>query len=121
MALKVTFQPNEINEYLRVDTGVDTAVIATMLAAAMGEAERFLNTDFATTNADGTTTDAEAPAEVKEWVLNRIAEKYENRGKPVKPDYSTIKQLRVLPFKGVANLNNTESRTPETDAVNGAD
>jgi hypothetical protein len=124
MPLKITFEDNEVNEYLRVDTGLDTAIIATLLAAAMDEAEQFLNTDFSTitTNADGTTTTTatEAPATVKEWVLNRVAEKYENRGNAPKPDYSTLKKYRRINFGGFRNLN-AISETPETDIVNGAD
>jgi hypothetical protein len=123
MTLKITFQANEVNEYLRVDTGQDTAIIATLLASAMDEAEQELNTDFSTvtTNADGstTTTPTEAPATVKEWVLNRLAEKYENRGNTPKPDFTTLKKYRRINFGGFRNLNAVSS-TPETDIVNGA-
>lgn len=102
--LKITFDETEIPEYLRVDANQDTVIIATIKNAAMGEAERFLNTDFSTnvTNQDGTTTitENEAPAEVKEWVLNRIVEKYENRGNPIKPNYGPLKPHRVIQFRG---------------------
>ena len=104
MPLKITFGANEVENYLRIDPGTDSDIIETLKAAAMDEAEQFLNTDFSTvvTNPDGTTTiiENEAPAAVKEWVLNRIAEKYENRGKPVAPDFSTLKRYRVIQFRG---------------------
>lgn len=122
MPLIINFVETEINDYLRIDPGQDLAVIATLKASAMDEAETFLNTDFSTirTNPDGTTTTTtnEAPATVKEWVLNRIAQKYENRGTPVAPDHSTLKRYRKPNFKGFNNLN-AVSDTPETDAVNG--
>lgn len=110
MPLLITFTGTEIADYLRVDPTQETGTINTLKAAAMDEAEQFLNTDFSivTTNPDGTTTTTpnEAPPTVKEWVLNRIAEKFENRGKPVKPDYSTLKNYRVSIFRAVDNLNN---------------
>lgn len=104
MPLKITFDKTEIEEYLRIESGTDTKLVATFKMAAMDEAETFLNTDFATTvlNEYGTTTITpnEAPASVKEWVLNRIAEKYENRGNPVKPSYGPLKPHRVIQFRG---------------------
>jgi hypothetical protein len=104
MPLKITFDTNEINNYLRVDDGVDTKLIEGLQAGAMVEAEQFLNTDFATVviNEDGTETITpnEAPAPVKDWVLNRIVEKYENRGKQIKPDFAAIQPHRVYPFRG---------------------
>lgn len=104
MPLKITFEENEINNYLRVDDGIDTKLIEGMKNGAMDEAEGFLNADFATvvTNEDGTTTttENEAPASVKDWILNRIVEKYENRGKTPKPDFAAIQRHRVYPFKG---------------------
>lgn len=124
MTLQITFTGTEIADYLRVDPTQETATINILKASAMNEAEQFLNTDFSTsvTNPDGTITITpnEAPALVKEWVLNRIAEKFENRGKPVKPDYSTLKNYRKFSFKPVSNLNNTTELT-ETNIVNGAD
>lgn len=104
MPLQISFAANEVNDYLRVDAGIDTNVIEGMKTAAMDEAEGFLNTDFSTTviNEDGTTTTTpnEAPASVKDWVLNRIAEKYETRGQAIKPDFAAIKTHRVYPFRG---------------------
>lgn len=104
MPLKITFDTSEIEDYLRIETGTDTKIVATIKAAAMNEAETFLNTDFSTTvlNEDGTTTitENEAPAIVKEWVLDRIAERYEHRGQRTKPDYGPLKPHRVIQFRG---------------------
>lgn len=106
MPLKITFDGDELNEFVRVDIGIDARTLENMKAAAMSEAETFLNTDFSVIviNPDGTTTTTaqEAPPAVKDWVLNRIAEKYENRGKSpaMKPDYASLKGFRRLPFHG---------------------
>lgn len=91
MALKIEFKENEITNYLRVDPGQEDVTIAQMKAEAMDEAEGFLNTDF-----EG----EEAPAAIKGWVLNRIAEKFENRGQEPEPNFSAIKRHRVFPFRG---------------------
>jgi hypothetical protein len=108
MPLKITFGSNEITDYLRIDSGLDNEIIDTLVEGSMSEAERFLNTDFGLTivNPDGTTSTIanEAPIDVKIWVLDRIVERYENRGRAPKPDFSTLKQHRELPFKGAADL-----------------
>lgn len=123
MPLLITFQANEIAEYLRLDTGQEVGTVNTLKAAALEEAYTFLNTDFSTIDVNELGVEiinpVEAPAVVKEWVLNRIAQKFENRGTPVKPDYSTLRQYRVLNFSAPRNLNRIVSDTPETDAVNG--
>jgi len=105
VALKITFEPNEILDYLRVDSGDDETTIDQMKEEAMGEAEDFLNTDFHLIVIDPVTNEVvkveqEAPIAVKSWVKNRIAEKYENRGQEPPPDFTTIKGHRVLPFRG---------------------
>jgi hypothetical protein len=108
LPLQITFQPGEIEEYLRIDPGQDAATIATMKKSAMDEAETFLNTDFSVTivNADGTTTTTatEAPPSVKEWVLDRLAHKYENRGNQNKPSFGPINRHRKYPFKGTKKV-----------------
>lgn len=114
MTLQVTFTGTEIADYLRVDPTQESGTINILKVSAMDEAEQFLNTDF---SIDG--VDKEAPAIVKEWVLNRIAEKFENRGKPTKPDYSTLKNYRKTSFKAVDNLNNPNRLITETDIING--
>lgn len=81
---------------MRVDPGVDISLINGLKNAAMDEAESFLNTNFEDENGEP----QEAPPSVKDWVLNRIAEKYETRGQAIKPDFSAIKPHRVLPFRG---------------------
>lgn len=112
----MTFTGTQIADYLRVDPAQETGTIEMLKDAAIDEAEEFLNTDF---SVDGVSK--EAPASVKEWVLNRIAEKFENRGQPVKPDFSTLRKYRVPMFKAAANNNYVGSTTPETDLINGAD
>lgn len=123
MALLVTLTDAEVYEYLRLDMGQEVGTIRILKGSAMSEAETFLNTDFSTFAIDAsgveTITPVEAPDEVKEWVLNRIAEKFENRGKTIKPDYSGLQPYRVLNFSAPRNLNYIERRTPETDAING--
>ena len=114
MPLQVTFTGTQIADYLRIDPTQEAGTIQILQAAAMDEAEQFLNTDF---SIDGVAK--EAPAMVKEWILNRIAEKFENRGQPVKPDYSTLKKYRIPMFKAAANNNKIAADTPETNIVNG--
>lgn len=96
MPLKISFEENEINIYLRVDEGIDAKLINGMVDAAKVEAEEYLNTNFADENGEA----QEAPASVKDWVLNRVAEKYENRGKQPKPDFAAIQPHRIYPFRG---------------------
>lgn len=138
MPLQVTFQTNEIQNYLRVDPGLDDLVIDGMKAAALLQAENFLNTDFTSItttvkdstgtalsikknytghvdplpaettviNDDGTTTTttyaapSEAPAEVKLWIMSRVAQLYENRGQAAMPDYTLLQPYRLYPFRG---------------------
>lgn len=110
MPLQITFTGTEIADYLRVDPDQETATINTLKAAAMDEAEQFLNTDFSTVtiNPDGTTTITpnEAPAGVKLWVLSRISQTFEKRVpeffgvgaiSTTKPDYVPLKKYRKLP------------------------
>lgn len=105
MPLQITLQPNELLTYLKMDPGFDDGTINTMLESAKIEAEMFLNTDFSTTviNEDGTTTitPAEAPVPVKEWVFNRVAQKYENVGTWVKPDFIMIQPHKIYSFRGI--------------------
>lgn len=112
--LKVTFKPNEVETFLRVDSGVDP-ILDTLQDMALNEAETYLNTDFSTVviNEDGTTTTTpnEAPASVKVWILNRMAQMYENRGfnketgretrfvAAQMPDYTLLESFRIIPFK----------------------
>jgi Phage gp6-like head-tail connector protein len=113
MPLQITFKGNELSDFLKIEPGYDDGPINTMLESAKSEAETFLNTDFSTEviAEDGTVTKTtnEAPATVKEWVLNRVIQKYENRGNfmgqfaaknPLTPDFSTLQPYRVYPFKG---------------------
>jgi hypothetical protein len=113
MPLKITFDTNEIEDFLRIDPGADAITVATVKSAAINEAQQFLNTDFSTTvtNEDGTTTttDNEAPAMVKQWVLSRMAQLYEIRMPApfgvggtfnTSPDYTLIKPYRVIQFRG---------------------
>jgi len=105
MPLQVTFTDNEPYDFLRLDAGFDATVINTMINTALYEAETFLNTDFSTSvaNEDGTVTvtPQEAPPPVKEWVLYRLVQLYENRGTKPHADYTDLQPYRVLPFKGV--------------------
>lgn len=91
MPLQITFYDNEIANYLRVDPEQEKTTIDSLKVAAMDEAEQFLNTDFSAN---------EAPASVKGWVLNRIAEKFEGRGQEPQPNFYAIKSFRVYPFRG---------------------
>jgi hypothetical protein len=104
MPLVINFETNEIQNYLKVDNDTDNLVIDGMKAAAMLQAEQFLNTDFSTvvTNEDGTTTTTpnEAPATVKLWVMSRIAQLYEGRGQTAMPDYTLLQPHRIYPFRG---------------------
>jgi hypothetical protein len=103
MPLRITFGASEINDYLRIDTE-ETELIEMFKEAAMDEAEEYLNTDFSlvTQNSDGTTTTQtqEAPPKIKQWVLNRIAELYENRGKEPRAEFKAIQRYRRYPFGG---------------------
>jgi hypothetical protein len=105
MPLKIALESNELLSFLKMDPGFDDNTINTMFDSAKLEAEMFLNTDFSTvvTNDDGTTTITpnDAPATVKEWIFNRVAQKYENVGSFVNPDYSALQPYRVYPFRGM--------------------
>jgi hypothetical protein len=116
MPLQVTFTGTQIADYLRIDPTQEAGTIDMLKDSAIDEAEQFLNTDF---SIDG--VPKEAPAMVKEWILNRIAQKFENRGQPVKPDYSTLSKYRVPMFRAATNNNVVATDTPETDIINGAD
>lgn len=94
MALKVTLTLTGVKTYLRVDVDEDDELIGDLQASAISEAEEFLNTDFP--DAEG--VPQEAPAPVKTWVLNRIAELYENRGMRISPDFSPLQKYRVYPM-----------------------
>jgi hypothetical protein len=124
MPLIIAFGETEIHDYLRLDPGQDTVIVKTITDAAMDEAYTHLKHDFSSVvkNPDGTTSTTvnPAPTSVKEWVLNRIVEKYENRGNAKDPDFSAIDKYRKVSFGNFRNLN-TVSETPETDAVNGLD
>lgn len=101
MPLQITFIDNEINNYLRVDTGIDAEVIDAMKDAALIEAEAFLNTDFNEYDEEGNLiAQNEAPATVKLWVMSRMAQLYEGRGQRNKPDFTLLKPHRVYPFGG---------------------
>ncbi|MGG3737256.1 head-tail connector protein [Aeribacillus pallidus] len=86
-----------------MENNLEDNLIQSLKTAASNEAERFLNTDFSTTDETGQTIENEAPVEVKIWVLNRMAELYENRGRVPEPDFSMIQHLRVYPFNGEWN------------------
>jgi len=124
MPLIIAFEETEIHDYLRLDPGQDTVIVKTITDAAMDEVLTYLKHDFSTVirNGDGTTTTTvnPAPPSVKEWVLNRIVEKYENRGNAPDPNFTGIEKYRKVSFGNFRNLN-TVSETPETDAVNGLD
>jgi hypothetical protein len=89
--LKITVTGNELYDFVRVDPGTDDSAVSLALKTATEEAEKFLNTDF-----EG----LEAPAGVKNWVFNRVAQLYDNRGTTIKPDFAFIHPWRSLPFRG---------------------
>lgn len=103
MPLQITFNPGEIEEYLRIEAGSESTTVDGMKNRALGEAEGFLNHDFSTKSItwDGIViiTPVEAPAEVKDWVKDRILTIYDNRGSVPVPDYSTLQPLRVSPMR----------------------
>jgi uncharacterized protein YwlG (UPF0340 family) len=72
-----------------------------MLESAKIEAEMFLNTDFSTADINGQTVANEAPADVREWIFNRVAQKYENVGSFTNPDYTALQPHRVYPMRGL--------------------
>lgn len=105
MALKITIAADELHDFLRIDSGDDAPTVNLLLGKAMGEAERFLNTDFSSVLIDGldgsiTIIEQEAPAEVKAWVFDRVAELYDNRGAQKAAKFDDLQPLRVSPFKG---------------------
>jgi hypothetical protein len=100
MPLQISLLPNELLDYMRLEPGFDDGPINAMLEGTKLEAEMFLNTDFSTVDENGATVPNEAPASVKEWVLNRVSEKYENRGSFKNPNFSQLQPYRVFPFKG---------------------
>jgi hypothetical protein len=101
MSLKITVDLGYMKNYLRVEHSLDDDLIEDLFNTASNEAESFLNTDFHEYDESGNLIENEAPSEVKFWVLNRMAEMYENRGMISQPDYSSIQHLRVYPFKDV--------------------
>lgn len=100
MSLKITMTLEEMKLFLRVENDLEDALIQNLKKTASNEAERFLNTDFSTTDETGNVIENEAPDEVKQWVLNRMAQLYENRGQVPPPDFSMIQHLRDYPFDG---------------------
>jgi hypothetical protein len=124
MPLIIAFEETEIHDYLRLDPGQDAVIVKTITDAAMDEVLTYLKHDFSSVvkNPDGTTSTTvnPAPPSVKEWVLNRIVEKYENRGNAPDPNFTAIDKYRKVSFGGFRNLN-AISETPETDAINGVD
>jgi hypothetical protein len=108
MPLQITFSPNEIEEYIRIEQGVEATTVETLKARALSEAENFLNHDFSskTVTWDGVVivTPVEAPILVKGWVLDRISTLYDNRGAAPQPDYKSLKPLRVAPMRVVDGL-----------------
>jgi hypothetical protein len=104
MALKITINGNELLDFVRVESGFDDSGVNSLLDAAKVEAEQFLNTDFHTEATDDegvvTITEVEAPATVKTWVFNRVAQLYDNRGNAVTVDYTLLKPHRIYPFRG---------------------
>jgi hypothetical protein len=104
MPLRVTLEPGELFDFLKIEQNFDDRTINNMFDSAKLEAEMFVNTDFSTTviNEDGTETITlnEAPADVKEWIFNRVAEKYENRGSFKNPNFTQLQPYRVYPFRG---------------------
>ena len=124
MPLVMVFGETEIQDYLRIEAGQDVEIVNTIRDAAMEEALEYLRHDFSkvVTNGDGSTstTPYAAPTSVKEWVLNRIVEKYENRGAAKDPNFAAISRYRRVSMGNFKNLNGI-SETPETDAVNGLD
>ena len=105
MALKVTIDGDELYDYVRIDADdtTETKQVDRMFAASKNEAVKFLNTDFSVTvtNPDGTTTviEVEAPEEVKEWLFERTAQRYELRGVLPKADFNNIHSYRVYSFR----------------------
>ena len=104
MPLLIRFTGNELHDYLRVDHDTDAGLIDSYKTSAMAEAEGFLNTDFSkmVLQPDGTLLKVPMPAPdtVKLWVMDRVAAKYEGRGKAPRPDFSDLQMLRKLPFRG---------------------
>jgi hypothetical protein len=105
MPLQITLKPYELLTYLKMDPGFDDGTINTMYETAKLEAEQFLNTDFSTsvTNEDGsiTITPNEAPILVKDWIFNRVAQKYENAGNFIRPNFVALQPYRVYPMRGL--------------------
>lgn len=99
----MTFEMGEIAEYLRIEDGTEQLTVEGLTNRALREAETFLNHDFSTKTItwDGKIiiTPVEAPAEVKEWVKDRILTVYDNRGSVPAADFSALKPLRVSPMR----------------------
>lgn len=101
MTLQITIDGDELYDYVRIDAleETETKQVDRMLAASKREAEEYLNTDFSTTDDQGVVTPHEAPEEVKDWVFDRVAHRYENRGTLGKPDFTSIQSHRVYSFR----------------------
>lgn len=69
----------ELRDYLRINGTEDDVLLATLLDAAKAEADDYCNNDFGyPANDDGGYSGA-IPANVKLWVMQRVARNYENR------------------------------------------
>ena len=101
MPLKVTINGDELYDYVRIDAAdtTETAQVDRMFNASKNEALLFLNTDFSTTDENGVVTEHEAPESVKDWLFDRVAQRYENRGTLPKADFTDIFSHRVISFK----------------------
>lgn len=74
----------ETKAHLRVEFGEDDALITDLIAAAKASADAFLNNPFQVAGVDRA-----IPADVKTWVLRRVAFMYEQRVENVRADIVT--------------------------------
>ncbi len=81
--LTVTLQ--DAKAYLRVDTTDEDALIQDLIDQAKASADAFLNNPFT----DDSGADEGIPADVKAWVLRRVAFMYEQRVENVRADSVT--------------------------------
>lgn len=97
--LKLSLTLEDVKNFLKIDFDDDDALINRMIQTAANEARGFLNTDFHTYDENGQLIqENEAPPEVHDWIQNRVAELYENRGNRPAPNFDDLQHLRVYPF-----------------------
>lgn len=98
MPLVTNLNVIELKKYLRLDEfdASEDSILALFLDVAIGEAQAFLGTDFSTTDEEGETITNPAPKEVVLWLQIRVGQLYEQRANPPKPNYSILKNYRVL-------------------------